>query len=324
MQLARTDSRLPPPKEGAGDPANFVGSDTCMTCHADVVKKFATNPNSASLDAWWKASDLRAAMRGAHPSFERSDHGKVDRQHQYALPAVLFRGTHICGFPHVVSPTGSAHNQAARYVVCTNCRTQMRESNANLQFFKRGESMTLICLYWVPDELFPRMARWGIACGAGLALFLLSGTSAAERDPTGTIKDGNAIHRSIDLSGHIADYSGRGAMYDPLVNIQRSTSPEPFLDMHAFGKTKYSFFDTLTTNSSDHGGHPNNFTMVRHIEGAVPAELTATVKAKVLGHSILYGRLLSEPIWSLLGDHPRITVNVCSHKVRDLHPLSHI
>jgi predicted CXXCH cytochrome family protein len=30
----------------AVDPASYVGSDTCMTCHEDVAKNFATNPHS--------------------------------------------------------------------------------------------------------------------------------------------------------------------------------------------------------------------------------------------------------------------------------------
>ncbi|MEO6965227.1 MAG: DmsE family decaheme c-type cytochrome [Acidobacteriaceae bacterium] len=33
-------------QKNANDPANYVGSDTCMTCHADVAKSFATNPHS--------------------------------------------------------------------------------------------------------------------------------------------------------------------------------------------------------------------------------------------------------------------------------------
>lgn len=33
-------------KTAAPNPADFVGSDTCMTCHEDVVKKFAGNPHN--------------------------------------------------------------------------------------------------------------------------------------------------------------------------------------------------------------------------------------------------------------------------------------
>src|SRR6266700_1101279 len=34
------------PKAHAVDPADFVGSEICATCHADVAKKFSSNPHS--------------------------------------------------------------------------------------------------------------------------------------------------------------------------------------------------------------------------------------------------------------------------------------
>ncbi len=33
-------------RPAASNPADFVGSDTCETCHAEVAKKFSTNPHS--------------------------------------------------------------------------------------------------------------------------------------------------------------------------------------------------------------------------------------------------------------------------------------
>src|ERR1017187_7720625 len=33
-------------KAPAPDPADFVGSDVCATCHAEVAKKFSENPHS--------------------------------------------------------------------------------------------------------------------------------------------------------------------------------------------------------------------------------------------------------------------------------------
>ncbi len=44
--------------------------------------------------------------------------------------------TNMGAFPHAVSPTGPAHSQAAQYVACTNCHTQIHGSNASPQFFK--------------------------------------------------------------------------------------------------------------------------------------------------------------------------------------------
>lgn len=39
-------------------------------------------------------------------------------------------------FPSAVSPTGPAHNQAAQYVACTSCHTQIHGSNSSDIFFK--------------------------------------------------------------------------------------------------------------------------------------------------------------------------------------------
>jgi DmsE family decaheme c-type cytochrome len=44
--------------------------------------------------------------------------------------------TNASAFPHVVSPTGPVHNQAAQYVACTSCHTQIHGSNASNIFFK--------------------------------------------------------------------------------------------------------------------------------------------------------------------------------------------
>jgi DmsE family decaheme c-type cytochrome len=101
-------------KTGAADPANYVGSDTCMTCHADVVKSFATNPHSrlalmhggkgvtceschgpgkAHVDGGGDVTKIfrftQASAKqidatclgchaGAHPDFARSEHAKAN------------------------------------------------------------------------------------------------------------------------------------------------------------------------------------------------------------------------------------------------------
>lgn len=44
--------------------------------------------------------------------------------------------TNTSAFPHALSPTGPVHNQAAQYVSCTTCHTQVHGSNASNIFFK--------------------------------------------------------------------------------------------------------------------------------------------------------------------------------------------
>ena len=44
--------------------------------------------------------------------------------------------TNAAAFPHSVSPTGPVHNQAAQYVACTSCHTQIHGSNASNIYFK--------------------------------------------------------------------------------------------------------------------------------------------------------------------------------------------
>lgn len=111
------------------------------------------------------------------------------------------------------------------------------------------------------------------AGGLGLATLLLT-TSTVAQDATQQSKervlDGYAVHQSIDLGGNIADTAGSGAMYDTLVNQQ--SGPRVLtqsLDLHAIGKAKYPFFDTLTTTSSGYGGGPVNFTFLRMSKGNI-------------------------------------------------------
>ncbi|MHB8888324.1 MAG: hypothetical protein ACYC46_05850 [Acidobacteriaceae bacterium] len=83
-----------------------------------------------------------------------------------------------------------------------------------------------------------------------------------------TIKHGYTIQQSVDLGGHIADYSGSGPMYDTLVNLQ--SGPRilgHFLEMHAVPGAKHLFFDNLTTSSFGYGGDPNNMTILRMSKG---------------------------------------------------------
>jgi DmsE family decaheme c-type cytochrome len=101
------------PKAGAQDTADFVGSDVCATCHAEVAKKFSSNPHSklalehggqgatceschgsgkAHVEGGGDVTKIKQLAKlsprevsqtclgchaGAHPDFERSPHGKA-------------------------------------------------------------------------------------------------------------------------------------------------------------------------------------------------------------------------------------------------------
>lgn len=278
-----------PTKAAAPNPADFVGSDTCTTCHADVVKNFAGNPHNklalahngtgatcegchgpgkahvesggdvTKVFRFTKASAQEidetclGCHQGKHANFERSAHGeakvsctnchsvhaseskpqllkasqpklcyschtdvkpqfsqpfhhKVDEglmncsdchdphgtlQHKqlkatadqsavctkchtetagpfvYEHPVVKTEGCSSChsphgspnprllnvsnvntlclqchsvtntsAFPRAVAPTGPVHSQAAQYVACTNCHSQIHGSNASFVYFK--------------------------------------------------------------------------------------------------------------------------------------------------------------------------------------------
>lgn len=101
------------------------------------------------------------------------------------------------------------------------------------------------------------------------ALLWVSIASAQDANtPKETIKDGYAIHQTIDLGGHIVDFSGSAPMYDTLVNLQSGPRIlSETLEMHAVSGAKHPIFDTLFTASSGYGGDPNNFTTFRMSKG---------------------------------------------------------
>ncbi|HET8636107.1 MAG TPA: hypothetical protein VFL96_04580 [Acidobacteriaceae bacterium] len=107
-----------------------------------------------------------------------------------------------------------------------------------------------------------------LACIAGLAVILIQACALGQDATPGTIKDGYEIHQSFDLGGHIADYSGSGAMYATLVNLR--SGPRILnqnLNMHAIGKSKFPLFDDLMTNSTGYGGDPSNVTVFQMSKG---------------------------------------------------------
>src|ERR1035437_4839845 len=110
-----------------------------------------------------------------------------------------------------------------------------------------------------------------VVCRMGLALapFLLSASAPAQdSQPKETIKDGYAIHQSVDLGVRVVDSSGSGAMYDTLVNLQSGPRIlSQTLDMHAVANTYHPFFDDLMESSSGYGGDPYNVTTLRMSKG---------------------------------------------------------
>jgi hypothetical protein len=110
--------------------------------------------------------------------------------------------------------------------------------------------------------------RVSVAFVAGSLALALTAAAQDANAPKGTVKDGYLVRQTIDLGGHIADYSGSGAMYDTLVNLQ--TGPRVLnqtLDMHAVAGSKHFLFDTLFTGSAGYGGDPNDFTTLRMSRG---------------------------------------------------------
>jgi hypothetical protein len=121
---------------------------------------------------------------------------------------------------------------------------------------------------WLSKSLVQTVLRSAPAMAA-IGVMIGIAASAQQADtPAGTVKDGYAIHQTVDLGGHVVDYSGSGAMYDTLVNLQ--TGPRILnetLEMHATQGSKHFLFDDLFTASSGYGGDPNNFSVLRMSKG---------------------------------------------------------
>src|SRR5271156_4088106 len=72
--------------------------------------------------------------------------------------------------------------------------------------------------------------------------------------PGDNVRYGYVIHQSIDLGGHIANYSGSDAMYDTLVNFQSGPRIlDQSMEMIAVDPAKTPLFDTLSTTSFGYG-----------------------------------------------------------------------
>jgi len=88
--------------------------------------------------------------------------------------------------------------------------------------------------------------------------------------PGDNIRYGYVIHQSIDFGGRIVDYSGSGAVYDSLVNLQSGPRVlDQSLEMIAVDPAHAAIFDRLSTTSFGYGGDPNNVTILDVSKGRI-------------------------------------------------------
>ncbi len=88
--------------------------------------------------------------------------------------------------------------------------------------------------------------------------------------PGDNIRYGYVIHQSIDFGGRIVDYSGSGAVYDSLVNLQSGPRVlDQSLEMIAVDPARAVIFDRLSTTSFGYGGDPNNVTILDVSKGRI-------------------------------------------------------
>jgi hypothetical protein len=88
--------------------------------------------------------------------------------------------------------------------------------------------------------------------------------------PADNIRYGYVIHQSVDLGGHIADYSGSGAVYDTMVNLQSGPRIlEQSLDLRAVDPSHVILFDHLSTNSFGYGGDPYTVSFLNIAKGKI-------------------------------------------------------
>ena len=110
-----------------------------------------------------------------------------------------------------------------------------------------------------------------VACGVGIAIFLMTAGIASAQTPTPaaplpvpetriSAPQGYVIHQSVDLGGRMASPTGSNAMYDTLVNMQSGPRVlgETF-EMHVLPGQKSTLVDSLQAFGSGFGGDPYNF-----------------------------------------------------------------
>src|SRR5579859_1914290 len=83
----------------------------------------------------------------------------------------------------------------------------------------------------------------------------------------GKVEGGYVVHQSIELGGHITDFSGSTDLWDTFVNLKSGPRLlDQSLELHSINHNGY-LFDDLTTSSFGYGGDPNNVTMLKISKG---------------------------------------------------------
>src|ERR1017187_10125113 len=113
--------------------------------------------------------------------------------------------------------------------------------------------------------------RFAAALGVGALVLSLAAAAQNSPEPKETVRDGYAVHQSIDVGGRIADRSGSLPMYDTLVNMQSGPRIlQQSLEMHAVPQSPHFFlFDSLLATNIGYGGDPENNTILRMSKGKI-------------------------------------------------------
>ena len=116
---------------------------------------------------------------------------------------------------------------------------------------------------------FQGLSKFASALGLVGLMLTISSPAQNKPEPKETVRDGYAVHQSIDMGGHIADENGNPGMYNTLVNMHSGARIlEQSLEMHAVTGAKHFFlYDRLLLTSSGYGGDPENSTRLRMSKG---------------------------------------------------------
>jgi DmsE family decaheme c-type cytochrome len=98
----------------------------CAKCHAEVAGPFVYEHPVVKVEG----------CTSCHSPHGSPNPRLLNVSNVNTLCLQCHSATNAAAFPHAVSPTGPVHNQAAQYVACTNCHSQIHGSNASNIYFK--------------------------------------------------------------------------------------------------------------------------------------------------------------------------------------------
>ncbi len=131
----------------------------------------------------------------------------------------------------------------------------------------RSRSMNML------NSCFFPLVGHRVAAVVGLSALFCFGVAFAQSDqqPKGTIRDGFAVHQTIDFGGRIANEYGSLPMYDTLVNMQSGTRVlQQSLQMNAVPGQKHSgLYDSLLLTNFGYGGDPQDSTFLKMSKGKI-------------------------------------------------------